>query len=78
MLRTQIYLTEDEASGISALAAVSGKKQSELIREAIDSFLASQNNNARKSALRDCAGMWKDRNDLPDFSALRASFDRFS
>ena len=27
-------------------------------------------------ALRKARGLWKDRSDLPDFSALRAEFDR--
>ena len=76
MLRTQIYLTDEEVSGISALAAISGKKQSELIREAIDSYLDSKASDARLSALRACAGIWKDRADLPDFEALRATFNR--
>ncbi len=39
MIRTQIYLTEQERDGLRALAAESGKKQSELIRAAIDSLI---------------------------------------
>jgi hypothetical protein len=41
MLRTQIYLTEKERSGLSRMKAATGKKQSELIREAVDRLLDS-------------------------------------
>ena len=39
MQRTQIYLSEAERQGLRALAQRSGRSQSALIREAIDSFL---------------------------------------
>ena len=39
MVRTQIYLTKDERDGLNAVAKSTGKKQSELIREALDRFL---------------------------------------
>ena len=76
MVRTQVYLEEREVEGISALARVSGKKQSQIIREAIDVYLESQRSAARKIAVERCAGIWQDRDDLPDFSRLRESFDR--
>ena len=36
MVRTQIYLTEAERAALKAIARQTGKKQSELIRQAID------------------------------------------
>ena len=39
MVRTQIYLTEEEKDGLTAVATSTDKKQSEIIREAIDRFL---------------------------------------
>ena len=36
MIRTQIYLTEQQRAELSILSEIQGKKQSELIREAID------------------------------------------
>ncbi len=36
MFRTQIYLTEHQCSELAAIAKTTGKKQSELIREAVD------------------------------------------
>jgi predicted nucleic acid-binding protein len=36
MVRTQIYLTKKERDSLTALAKATGKRQSELIREAVD------------------------------------------
>ena len=36
MVRTQVYLTKEQQRGLKQLAANSGRKQSELIREAVD------------------------------------------
>ena len=76
MVRTQIYLTEEERRGLDDIAKATGKKQSELIREALDSFLDSKKQGRRASILNDAAGMWKDRDDLPDFGVERRSWDR--
>ncbi|MBZ0160313.1 MAG: ribbon-helix-helix domain-containing protein [bacterium] len=76
MVRTQIYLTEEEREGIDAIAKSTGKKQSEVIREAVDRFLALSKRSRREAILKDAAGMWRDRDDLPDFSAARRSWDR--
>ena len=76
MVRTQIYLTEQERFGLIELAEASGKKQSELIREAIDRFIAQFDKNKRQAMLENAAGMWKEREDLPDFRIARQSWDR--
>ena len=76
MVRTQVYLTEEERGGLSALAESTGKKQAELIREAVDRFIELASGNRRKSVLSSAAGMWRDREDLPDFHAARRSWDR--
>ena len=76
MKRTQIYLTDDERRKLNALAAVTGKAQSQLIREAVDGFLEEDGATRRKAVLNRAAGLWKDRHDLPDFIALRRQWDR--
>lgn len=78
MVRTQIYLTEAQQRSLRAMAGSTGRKQSELIREAIDRFVADGATTQYHASLRQGAGIWKDRSDLPDFSALRAEADRFS
>ena len=78
MIRTQIYLTEQERDALRVLSAESGKKQSELIREAIDNLIAKSGETYRQAVLDRVAGIWKDRKDLPDFSELRSKWDRNS
>ncbi|MCP4666697.1 MAG: ribbon-helix-helix domain-containing protein [Deltaproteobacteria bacterium] len=76
MVRTQIYLTERQRDELSAIARTAGKKQSELIREAVDHFIDQSGRRRREAVLREAAGIWKDRTDLPDFRAMRAQWDR--
>ena len=76
MVRTQVYLTERERDALAAIGKAEGKKQSELIREAIDHFIDESSRERREAVLQRAAGIWKDRTDLPDFEALRAEWDR--
>ncbi|MBN1554739.1 MAG: ribbon-helix-helix domain-containing protein [Phycisphaerae bacterium] len=76
MVRTQIYLTKEERTGLSTISKVTGKKQSELIREALDMFLGLSEDDRREAILNEAAGLWKNRRDLPDFTAERTSWDR--
>jgi len=76
MVRTQIYLTERQRDELAAIAKIAGKKQSELIREAIDRLVDQAGHSRRETILREAAGIWKDRADLPDFKAMRAEWDR--
>ena len=76
MVRTQIYLTEHQRDQLAAIAKSAKKKQSELIREAIDQLINQSGNNYKKLVLRETAGIWKNRTDLPDFKTIRAEWDR--
>ena len=64
MVKTQVYLTEKENIDLKSLARRTGKKQSELIRQALDQFLMSKKSKEWKSALLPLKGIWKDRQDL--------------
>lgn len=76
MVRTQIYLTEHQRDELASIAKSVGKKQSEIIREAIDRFIDQNGSSRRNLVLREAAGIWKDRADLPDFKKIRAEWDR--
>ena len=76
MVRTQIYLTERQRDELAAIAKTVGKKQSELIREAVDCLIDQSGRSRREAVLREAAGIWKDRKDLPDFKTTRAEWDR--
>ena len=75
MNRTQIYLTSAEAQGVARVAAETGRKQSEVIREAIDQYLLRLGPQDRLSRLQEARGIWRDREiSLQD---IRSGFDRF-
>ena len=76
MVRTQIYLTENQRAELAVIAARSGRPQSEVIREAVDSFIERNSRRRRESVLREAAGIWRGRTDLPDFDRLRRDWDR--
>lgn len=76
MIRTQIYLTEKEKAALSSLSVRSGKSLSELIREAVDDLISRYSQTKRGQVLDRAAGMWKDRENLPDFEKLRKDWDR--
>ena len=50
--------------------------QSELIRQAVDCPIEQSVAKRRRAVPRRAAGIWKDRDDLPDFTAVRAEWDR--
>lgn len=76
MIRTQIYLKEHQVGELRALSKRSGLKQSELIREALDSFLEAESRGRREHILLKTAGIWKDRTDLPDFREEQSGWER--
>lgn len=76
MVRTQIYLTERERIELNILSEETGRKQSELIREAVDHLLEKTSDVRRKSILKKAAGIWKNRRDMPDFRKMRVEWDR--
>jgi metal-responsive CopG/Arc/MetJ family transcriptional regulator len=76
MIRTQIYLTENQRNELATMAKSYGKKQSELIRDAIDRLIEQTGKSHREMVLRESAGIWKNRTDLPDFESIRSGWDR--
>ena len=76
MVRTQIYLTEHQREELAVIARNTSRRQSELIREAVDRFIEDTSRHRREQVLNEAAGIWKSRTDLPDYEAVRAGWDR--
>jgi hypothetical protein len=75
--RTQIYLTDEERKALRLIAKRLDLSQSEIIRGAVDRYVARFQGENRLDLLRCARGMWKERTDLPDFQALRGELDRY-
>jgi lambda repressor-like predicted transcriptional regulator len=78
LVRTQIYLTDEEQQALRALSRRTGLSQSRLIRQAIDAMLDGEQAIDRTVLLRQAHGIWRSRRDLPDFAELRRELDRRS
>lgn len=80
MVQKSVALTEQEHNALTTIAEQEGKTADEVLHDAIQSYLSAYQMDKtakRLAALDQAAGMWKDRDDLPDFEALRREFDRF-
>jgi metal-responsive CopG/Arc/MetJ family transcriptional regulator len=77
MVKTQIYLTEEEGASIVRISKSLGHGKSEIIRQALDEFIERRDSKKRLKALQAARGMWADHESLPDLKAMRGSFDRF-
>lgn len=79
MERTQIYLTQIQQRAIENIATQRGQSKSEIIREAIDHYINTTDSEAnnRRELMHQAAGIWADRDDLPEFfEQLRQEWDR--
>ena len=75
MPRKQIRISEEQLEVLQLLAARTGKNESELISEALEQNLESAEEHRKLSDLMAAAGLWKDREDLPDTKILRREWD---
>ena len=75
MVRTQIYLTQEEQTKLRSLSRRSGQNQSALIREALDDFLARVSVTPGITRMQKCRGMWRDRDDS-EFRVVRSEVER--
>ncbi len=76
MIRSQIYLTEDERNALKLISNETGRTQSDLIREAIDSLIIKINKKNNYKKRQKAFGIWKGRSDYPKAEQLRKEFDR--
>ena len=76
MVRTQLYLTPKEREGLAALSQATGRKQSDLMREAVDRLIEQFSEQRKRMVLDRAAGLWAKRRDLPNLRQLRPQWDR--
>lgn len=78
MIRTQIYITEEEQKALEKLSKERNTTKSNIIREAIDQYVADSTIEEKKKKLKAAAGIWKDRDedDIPDVRGLREGWGR--
>ncbi|HJP95813.1 MAG TPA: ribbon-helix-helix protein, CopG family [Candidatus Saccharimonadales bacterium] len=76
MLDTEINLTEQERNALQEISRRTGKSEGELVREALDQFIAQFQNEDPRKLMQKARGIWKDRQDLPSSQELRNEWDR--
>jgi predicted DNA-binding protein len=84
MVRTQVYLSEENKEALTRLAEEKGTSQSAVIREALDVFLLEEEDEKSDEEealenLRAARGIWRDRENIhEEFREIRESLDRFA
>jgi hypothetical protein len=80
MTVAQITLSDSRTELLHRLAEKTGRREDELLNEVVDKAFAQLEQSEEKGDWRDnlrkLRGVWKDRDDLPDFEAMRREFDR--
>lgn len=76
MIRTQVYITQQEKKALSQIADHTGSSQSELIRQAIDLLCKQHAHPNRMHFLKSARGIWKNRADKYDYISARKEIDR--
>ncbi len=76
MIRTQIYLEESASKIIRSIALDTGKKQSEIIREAVDKYIEKYRSHDPKARLKRAKGIWKNREEISTLKSLRDEWER--
>ncbi|RKZ42714.1 MAG: CopG family transcriptional regulator [Candidatus Parabeggiatoa sp. nov. 3] len=77
MIETQIYLTEKESDSLQRLANQMGKTPNGLIQEAVAKLLSQFDEETLRKNRMAAAGIWRNRDDIPDLDNMRRSAERF-
>lgn len=72
-MEREISLTEQERNALREISRRTGRPEDELIREAVDRFIG-QFQMDRHVLMKQARGIWKDRQDLPEFRELRSEW----
>ena len=75
MAEIEINLTETEERALREIALKTGKTEGELIHDAVDKLI-KQGLPYDNAGMLQARGLWKYRDDLPDFGSIRREWDR--
>ncbi len=75
MAEIELNLTENEEKALREIALRTGKTEDELIHDAVGRLI-KQGLPAGNAGILQARGIWKNRDDLPDFEKLRREWDR--
>jgi hypothetical protein len=75
MAEIEVNLTENEQRALREIALRTGKTEDELIHDAVDKLIRQGSLSSSSGMLR-ARGIWRDRDDLPDFGKIRSEWDR--
>lgn len=75
MADIELNLTEKQQRALQEIALRTGKTEGELIHDAVDKIIR-QRLPSGNSGMFQAKGIWKDRDDLPDFGELRREWER--
>jgi hypothetical protein len=79
MADIELNLTEKQQRALQEIALRTGKTADELLLDAVDDALEriiKQRLPSGNSSMFQARGIWKDRDDLPDFGKLRREWER--
>ena len=79
MADIELNLTENQQKALQEIALKTGKTRDELLLDAVDDAIdriIKQRLPSANSGMYQARGIWKDRDDLPDFGKLRREWDR--
>jgi len=74
-IATQIHLDPAHADLLRSLAEQTGKPADVVVQEGLDLMAESLRLEERRRVFARAAGLWKDRDDLPDWEAQRREMD---
>lgn len=75
MAEIEVNLTEKEQMALREISLRTGKTEGELIHDAVDRLIR-QGSPSGSTGMLQARGIWRDRDDLPDFGKIRSEWDR--
>jgi hypothetical protein len=76
MAAMQVHLDQVHVELLRSLAEATGKPADDVLQEGLDLVAEKVRLEERRRVFARVAGLWKDRDDLPDWEELRRSSDR--